>query len=350
MLKDLLEQDSMKTTVIKRLIIYTLFFIFSTVGYYIRQNSGIALSPELNKNMFWISITLFILGVEIVLAIHKWLNKVLSIEQHLYKRFIIQALITMVIIMSIRAFLFYYFKNQLPPEVNKMFIAASFVVDFFLSLALTFMFFTRHFITVWKASLVRADKLEKEKLQVSFDNLKNQLNPHFLFNALTSLNTLIYENQDLASKFLEHLSLVYRYLLQHKNKDTVTLDTELNFIKNYVFLLETRFESTLKITFSIDDAAREMRIVPVTMQVLLENAIKHNKLSVQQPLHILVEANGEHLQVSNNLQVKRNLESSNKQGLENLRSLYGFLIEKPVVITETSTHFKISIPLLSNNE
>lgn len=347
MLKEFLESDRLATRLVKRLIIYSFFLAFSAVGYYVRQNSSIRLEPGLNREMFWISLSLFIGGIEFVLFLHKALNKFISIEKFLYKRFLLQAIITMAVIMGIRTFLYSNFAERLPAEANLMFKVASYVVDFFLSLAITFMFFTRHFITIWKASLVRADKLEKEKLQVSFDNLRNQLNPHFLFNALTSLNTLIYENQELASKFLEHLSLVYRYLLQHKDKDTVTLETELKFIKNYVFLLETRFEKALSITFDIDENTKESRIVPVTLQVLFENAIKHNIVSLQNPLHISVKATTNKLIVSNNIQVKRNLEISNKQGLENLNNLYGFIVQKPVIVEENEAFFTIKIPMLS---
>lgn len=207
-------------------------------------------------------------------------------------------------------------------------------------------FFTHYFINRWKDSLVVAERLEKEKSQVQFDNLKNQLNPHFLFNALTSLNGLIFENQGLASQFLQHLSKVYRYVLQNKDKNFVPLQTELDFIQNYVFLLRTRFQQALVIRLDISDGARERAIVPVTLQILIENAVKHNIADEDRPLQIEVITIGDYLVVSNNLQLRKHVDTSNKQGLENLKSLYLFLTEKPVIIGKTDDRFAVKIPLL----
>ena len=192
-----------------------------------------------------------------------------------------------------------------------------------------------------------AERLEKEKSQVQFDNLKNQLNPHFLFNALTSLNGLIFENQGLASQFLQHLSKVYRYVLQNKDKNFVPLQTELDFIENYVFLLRTRFQQALgQLQFDISEAGRERAIVPVTLQILIENALKHNIADVERPLKVEVMTIGDYFVVSNNLQLRKLVETSNKQGLENLRSLYQFLTKKPVIVEQTDDRFAVKIPLL----
>src|SRR5262249_11801226 len=156
--------------------------------------------------------------------------------------------------------------------------------------------------------LVVAERLEKEKSQVQFDNLKNQLNPHFLFNALTSLNSLIFENQSLASEFLQQLSKVYRYVLQNKEKNFVTLQTELDFIQHYVSLLHTRFGPALFIEVEVAAPMREMALVPVTLQILIENALKHNIVDPKRPLKIDIVTMGDYLVVSNNLQVRKRVE------------------------------------------
>jgi LytS/YehU family sensor histidine kinase len=195
-------------------------------------------------------------------------------------------------------------------------------------------------------SLIQAERLEKEKTQVQFDNLKNQLNPHFLFNALTALNSLIFENQTLASHFLQHLSKVYRYVLQNKDKNFVSVQTELDFIQNYVFLVHTRFASMLRITFNIDAQSKEKAIVPVTLQILIENALKHNVVDKDRPLTIRIETHDDYLVVSNNLQLKKLVETSNKQGLENLKSLYVFLTDRPVVISSGDSEFSVAVPLV----
>jgi LytS/YehU family sensor histidine kinase len=207
-------------------------------------------------------------------------------------------------------------------------------------------FFTVYFIERWKDSLLVTERLEKEKSQVQFDNLKNQLNPHFLFNALTSLNSLIHENPDLASEFLQQLSKVYRYVLQNKDKTTVSLETELNFIQHYVQLLGTRFTKSLLISFDIDERSKELSIVPVTLQILIENAIKHNIVDDTRPLKICISTIDGYLHVKNNLQLKKRVEESNKQGLENLRTLYRYLTVAPLEQYCTAEEFVVKIPLI----
>jgi two-component system, LytTR family, sensor kinase len=142
------------------------------------------------------------------------------------------------------------------------------------------------------------------------------------------------------------LSRVYRYVLQNKDKNFVLLNTELEFIANYVMLLETRFCGALKINFQITEDAKEKAIVPVTLQILIENAIKHNIVDKDKKLNIDVLTVGDYLVVSNNLQLKNKVETSNKQGLDNLRSLYKFLTDKPVVVEPTTDRFYVKVPLL----
>jgi LytS/YehU family sensor histidine kinase len=231
-------------------------------------------------------------------------------------------------------------------KLDSMFLAATWFLYILASVIVNSIFITDYFIGQWKVSLIRAERLEKEKTQVQFDNLKNQLNPHFLFNALTALNSLIFENQTLASQFLQHLSKVYRYVLQSKDKNFVTVQTELDFIQNYVFLVHTRFASMLTITFSIEANSKEKAIVPVTLQILIENALKHNVADKDRPLAIRIETHDDYLVVSNNLQVRKLVETSNKQGLENLKSLYAFFTDKPVLIQSTGSEFSVSVPLV----
>ena len=186
----------------------------------------------------------------------------------------------------------------------------------------------------------------KEQTQVKYDALRNQLNPHFLFNALTSLNSLIFENQQLASEFLQQLSKVYRYTLQNKDKDTVSLSTEIDFINNYIFLFKTRFENAIHFKIEIDKDSRDKGIVPVTIQVLIENAVKHNIVTDKSPLIISIIAKGNFLTVENTVNKKSQVEASNKQGLENLKTLYQYLSDTDVEITETDSLFRVRIPLI----
>ncbi|GAB3936432.1 hypothetical protein GCM10028804_56840 [Larkinella terrae] len=207
-------------------------------------------------------------------------------------------------------------------------------------------FMASHFLKQWQENAVRASQLEKEKIQVQLDNLKNQLSPHFLFNSLSSLDGLIHENPELASQFLRQLSKVFRYVIQHKDKDLVSLTTEVDFINNYIYLLKTRFNGSLDIQLKIPSVYSDKAIVPVTLQILIENAIKHNVANVGQPLAIQIVADEQYVTVENNLQRKPRVETSNGQGLTNLKALYHFLSEKDVKVEEEKDWFRVKVPLV----
>lgn len=318
----------------------------SIVAFIIRIPKLKELGWPMQINLLIASIILASVFWEILRMINLWLNKKLPFEKDISQRIIVQLFLGAIVGLSIRFVIYKFGEPYLPFKLDSLFVAATWALYVFLPIAINLGFFTVHFIDRWRDSIVRAERLEKEKSQVQFDNLKNQLNPHFLFNALTSLNSLIFENQGLASQFLQHLSKVYRYVLQNKDKNFVTVQTELDFIQNYVFLLETRFTHSLKIKFEISEEARGRAIVPVTLQILLENALKHNIVDQAKPLHIDVLTIGDYLVVSNNLQQKKRVETSNKMGLENLKSLYRFLTEKPVLIDASETRFNVKVPLI----
>ncbi|MVM29136.1 hypothetical protein GO755_03760 [Spirosoma sp. HMF4905] len=193
---------------------------------------------------------------------------------------------------------------------------------------------------------IQTTRLERDKAQIQYQNLINHLNPHFLFNSLTSLNSLIITKPKEASVFLRKLSVIYRYILQNKNKELVSLQDELSFAQNYIDLQTTRFGKALQITVSIDSVYLTTQIVPVTIQNLLENTIKHNILDDENPLYIRIYTEEDTLFVVNTLQKKDFVETSNKQGLASLKSLYGYLSKRPVLVTETATHFLVGVPLL----
>lgn len=193
---------------------------------------------------------------------------------------------------------------------------------------------------------MQSTRLEKDKTEIQYQNLINHLNPHFLFNSLTSLNSLIMTEPKLASKFLQKLSLIYRYILQNKDKDLVSLEQELGFVKHYIDLQKSRFEEGLQINVDIDSEYLSSRIVPVTLQNLFENAIKHNTIEEGNPLIINVFVEENYLIVKNNLQRKSFVETSNKQGLDSLKSLYKYLTSKPLESSETEHEFLVKIPLL----
>ncbi|GAO42545.1 putative two-component histidine kinase [Flavihumibacter petaseus NBRC 106054] len=192
----------------------------------------------------------------------------------------------------------------------------------------------------------RAQVLEKEKTQVMYENLIQHLNPHFLFNSLTSLGSLITLDQQLAADFLEQMSKIYRYILKSKDKELVLLSDEVKFAETYIQLQKTRFESGLVVGFNICEEALHRKIAPVTLQNLMENAIKHNRIDDEIPLEIQLFVEDDYLVVRNNLQKKSFVETSNKQGLKSMVSLYQYLSPRPLVVEESATHFTVKIPLI----
>ena len=192
----------------------------------------------------------------------------------------------------------------------------------------------------------KADSLEKEKTMIQYESLKQQLNPHFLFNSLTSLRSLIKTDSKTAAWFLDGLSKVYRYVLRSADQELVRVSEEVAFVTTFAELQKVRFGEGFQVNFSIADAAAEKQIAPVVLQNLLENAIKHNTTSIDSPLVIDIFDAEDYLHVRNNLQRYRIVETSNQQGLQSLRKLYGFYTEKAVLVNETEQHFTVSVPLL----
>lgn len=322
-------------------IVLAIYLVFNTVKIFF----------FIDQSVTWHVITSAIALVAIlffgyvVRGIDIYMDSIYPFERNPFKRIAIQFLVTLAVVMIIRIVPAIIFKDRLPIHLTRELWAATIALNVFMVLSVILSIFGYHFFVRWKQEKIIAAELGKEKAQVQYDNLKNQLNPHFLFNALSSLNSLIFENPQLASDFLQQLSKVYRYVLENKEKNSVTLQKEINFVNHYVKLLETRFGEGLVVSFNIDDASKEKNIVPVTIQILLENAVKHNTTSKDNPLHIAVASAGDYLSVKNNLQRKTAIETSNKHGLENLKNLYRYISDKQVEVIETQDSFEIKIPL-----
>lgn len=281
-----------------------------------------------------------------------YLNKRVPFEQNVRKRIIIQLLVGWAVVKLVLTPIIILVADELTPKfpfvVNPLNVITIAIVAFLANLLVSLGFITNHFLNRWRENAVRAARLEKEKSQVQYDNLKNQLNPHFLFNSLSSLDSLIGENPDLARQFLRQLSKVYRYVLQNKDKEVVPLDSELDFIQHYIFLLKTRFDGSFSVIFDIPGDAADKAIVPVTLQILIENAIKHNIINADYPLTVQVSANERFLQVQNVIQRRNRVEASNGFGLTNLKSLYSFLSPSPVDVQDDGRHFCVRVPLLDS--
>jgi len=204
------------------------------------------------------------------------------------------------------------------------------------------------FFMNWKESKIEAEKLRAEMMTYKYEALRNQINPHFLFNSFNVLSELVYEDQGLAVKFIKQLSDIYRYVLDSKDRELVSLQEEVDFIKKFGFLLQTRFENNLKINIEIKTANDEL-IVPMSLQLLLENAVKHNEVSSQFPLLVEIKRIGDSIQVKNSLKKKSIRESGSKTGLQNIIKRYKYLSNKQVLVKEKNDEFIVEIPILKSD-
>ncbi len=248
------------------------------------------------------------------------------------------------------SFVFNCFTNALPftsSEFGKiaMIVLVCLVM---MSILLLSIEISTQFFRHWKNSLTEIEKYRAESLQAQLQNLKNQINPHFLFNNLSVLSSLVYKDQDKAVEFINQLSKVYRYLLDNQSSELVTVDQELVFIRSYIFLLHIRFGRNLVINTEVKKEDLSRLIPPMALQVLIENAIKHNESSSEHPLTISVFSEDEKLIVSNNLQLRPQHEPGSQTGLKNITARYHFFTRLPVEVIQDAQSFIVKIPLLSS--
>lgn len=204
------------------------------------------------------------------------------------------------------------------------------------------------FFEKWRKLVDEAEQLKKENLQSQLEGLKGQVNPHFLFNSLNSLSSLISDEPQKAEKFLDELSKVYRYLLRTNEDGLTTLDTEMQFIHSYFHLLKTRYGDGLNMEIKVDERYLVYLLPPLTLQILVENAVKHNMILKERPLKILImTTNSGKLLVSNNLQRKDRMVSSNKVGLINIVNKYRLMKQEEISIRDDGKEFAVAVPLIA---
>jgi len=203
-----------------------------------------------------------------------------------------------------------------------------------------------HFFKSWKQAAVNEEKLKREKLAIEYEALKNQVNPHFLFNSLSALSSLVYKDQDKAVTFIREFSNVMRYVLESREKEVVDFATEKKLLESVSYLYGIRYEDSLQIRINLPDAT-DKYIIPMALQMLLENAIKHNAISVNKPLMVEIREEEDYVVVRNNLEAKKSEIISNKIGLENIKSRYKYLSAKDVLVEISNEEFVVKIPVLS---
>jgi len=214
-----------------------------------------------------------------------------------------------------------------------------------LTIVVTFHFV--YYYNKYQQKKVKESQIVAKTESAKFESLKNQLDPHFLFNSLNVLTALIGENPIQAEKFTTKLSKVYRYVLQQKDKDLIPLEEELKFAKSYMELLNMRFEGGIKFIIPETVSNPDLKIIPLSLQLLLENAVKHNVITSDNPLEIKIKEENGFLSIENNINLKDSIGKSTKVGLQNINQRYSLITDKVVEITSKNQKFKVKLPLLT---
>jgi two-component system, LytTR family, sensor kinase len=285
--------------------------------------------------------------------INNRLNSLFIWTENPKKRIIVQGLsfffFTSFIVIS-----FVYIKEIFDPNpVNKRF--TEILVDVIpLAIIFTLTFLTiligSQFFKALKESLVEVEHYKTQSANAQIQNLKNQLKPHFLFNNLSVLNSLINSNPDKASEFVNGLSKVYRYIIETKNAELVTLEDEIGFLDHYLYLLKIRFDKGFEIDLNIEDQQKSYLLPPMCLQLLVENTIQHNQTSQSSPLIVKIYSENNTLVITNNIQLRNDDVESSNSGLSNIQSRYKFYTNEKVEISNKNEIFKVILPLISKNE
>jgi two-component system LytT family sensor kinase len=326
----------------KLIIIFSIAF----AGIYARKIVGFNMPPNWELPLTLFSIIAMYLFWEIFIGIHTYLNKKLPFEKGIGIRITVQLLIGSLIFLVCRQTALHFFGETFGFEFNQQHYVFLIVADIFASFAINLGFISSYFIKRWKENVLKAERLQREQATLKYQQLKNQVNPHLLFNSLSSLDNLIRTDPALASRFVKHMSKVYRYVLQHKENEVVNLETEIEFISEYIELQKIRFGNALVININVKEESLDKGIVMITLQTMVDNAIKHNEIHLSRPLNIQIFDKGEYLIIENNKQLKQSIQDSNQQGIAQLTQLYQYLSNEPLIIEDQENSFTVKIPLL----
>jgi sensor histidine kinase YesM len=296
---------------------------------------------------FLVSVSIFAVNIKVF----NWLRRKFPWDKKLIQRLSYEILLTnfnAVIIISIFALIFslafnHFGNKELYIVLFNNIIVAIIINTFAVSILEGYFYFKQ-----WKTSLIQTEQLKRENIQSQFKALKNQIDPHFLFNSMNTVYSLIDTHPDKAKEFITKFSKTYRHVLDVKEKVVVSLKDEIEFLNSYIFLQKIRHEGNLEISINIDAEKLNCYIPPLSLQMLVENAIKHNIVSEKNPLKIKIFNTGNSLIVKNKLQSKNSINESTKTGLNNLTERYKYISEKIPEFYIKDNEYVAEIPLLND--
>ena len=275
-----------------------------------------------------------------------YFRKKFPIHKDYFKRLAIQ-LAVIVIATFLVIYILSFFIRLAPPgylgtnPTNIEIIFGTFTI----TAIVTTIYEAMYFFDLWKVELLKNEQLKTANTKAQLDVLKNQVNPHFLFNSFNTLVAIIPDEPEIAIQFTNELSNFYRYILTFTNKELIPLEHELECIDSFIYLLKIRFQDNLVFDKQIDQHDPNLFIVPLSLQILVENAIKHNIISQSKPLVISMFIKNNHICVANNYQLKKQI-SSTQTGLKNIQKRYELLVNKEIQVHADNQLFQVCLPLI----
>jgi len=264
------------------------------------------------------------------------------IEQRVFMHVFVQVLFIICFTLLISWFSFYLYSMAYPIEKGELF--QSFFITLIITLLITSIYEGVYLYKQWKNHIIKSERLQKDTLEAKYESLKHQINPHFLFNSLNTLLSISDDNP-VAKQFIHDLSDLLRYILDSGKNEVVSLKTEIDIVRKYVNLQISRFPESLKVEIMIEEKFLNYSVAPLSLQMLVENAIKHNTKTSHKPLIISIFIDNDYLVIENNLQ-QNMIQSSTGIGLNNIKQRYLFLSSKEVIIGQSNDKFSVSLPLL----
>lgn len=281
--------------------------------------------------------------------INKWLDNYYPFDKNTTLRITVQIVLGSAFVLVIRLSGLYTMWDNLPFVNDPLVVTMIIAMDIFIALTINLAVMSNYIIKKWKQSILQSEKLEQERVQMQYQTLKNQVNPHLLFNTFASLQAMINENPEAAAMYVGHLSKLYRYAMSSNDNILIPLEKEVEMVIRYSKILKMRYGDQLTLKINVNNEVLDKDIVHMTLHNLVDNAIKHNEIHASYPLEISIESFGNQLIVSNTIRRKELLEPNTKQGLSQLKKLYTYYTNDKIEITESESRFTAKIPLLQRN-
>lgn len=301
--------------------------------------------PVLYFSLGWVALISFLLWAGNRFLTRR-LDKTLSWSQWGNYRFFTQLFVGLAYLLVLINTTYYAIKTPLTgdaPTFEQLVVANAWGSMIFVPVFS--IYFSLHFLRHWRKSELEMERYHREKIRSQLDSLKNHLDPHFLFNNLNILASLIDKNKEASKEFIHKFAEVYRSLLKSKADDLILVSEEMDFIQSYIYLIKTRFEENIQFKIDVPGSSKMKMLPPLTIQMLVENAIKHNIITEKSPLVISIIADNDSMVISNTLN-KAKSETTSGTGISNIRQRYSHFTDKPVEVTEGDGTFEVRIPLL----